>query len=304
MKQKLILDVDTGFDDAIAILLAGHHPALELVAVCVTHGNAPLAITLDNTLRVLQAGQLAHVPVYVGAPHALIAPPLRTDPLQHARFDLPAATFKPQPRRAAEFLMDYYLGPDGPDTIYVPVGPQTNLALALRLESRLARRIPRLMTMAGAYIEGNSTPSAEFNVLADPEAAHIVFTSGVPMTMVGLEVTAQALITLDDLARLRAIGTPWALASAAIMEPHVRWWIDQMGWGGGQVYDACAVAALIEPGILHTQPMHVDIELHGEHTRGRTVAGVIGWHPQPPNVDVGTGINKARFIEILLDGLR
>lgn len=158
--------------------------------------------------------------------------------------------------------------------------------------------------MAGAYLEGNTTPSAEFNVLADPEAAHIVFTSGLPITMVGLEVTAQAMITPDDLERLRALQTPWALASAALMEPAVRWWIDRVGWRGGQVYDACAVAALVEPGLLRTQPMHVDIELRGEHTRGRTVADVSGWHHQPPNVEVGIGIDRERFVEILCEGLR
>lgn len=300
----MILDVDTGFDDAAAILLAGHHPALELVAVTVTHGNAPLSVTLDNTLRVMRVGGLSRLPVYPGAERALLAAPLPTDPLQQLTLDLPPSALTAQPRRAAEFLVEYYLGQHGPDTVYVPVGPQTNLALALRLESRLAARIPRIVTMAGAYIEGNVTPSAEFNVLADPEAAHIVFNSGIPITMIGLEVTAQALVTLKDLEHLRALSTPWANAVAAIIEPNVRWWIDNRGWSGGQVYDACAVAAVIEPGILQTRPMRVDIELNGEHTRGRTVADLSGWQPKAPNVEVGIGIRRNRFIEILLRGLR
>ncbi len=108
---------------------------------------------------------------------------------------MPSPTSTPQPQRAAEFLIDNYLSPQGSSTCYVPLGPQTNLALALRLEPKIAERIPSITTMAGAYIEGNITPSAEFNVLADPEAAHIVFTAGIPITMVGLEVTAQALLT-------------------------------------------------------------------------------------------------------------
>ncbi len=300
--HKLILDVDTGFDDAVAILLAGRHPALDLRAVCVTFGNAPLAITLENTLRTIQVGALERVPVYAGAASALVTPPLRTDPMQHAVLAAPPATLTARAERAAEFLIDYYLGPLGPETVYVPLGPQTNLALALRLEPRLAQRIPRIVTMAGAYQEGNSTPSAEFNVLADPEAAHIVFTAGIPLTMVGLEVTAQALVTPAELASLRA-GPPWARTAAEILDPHVRWWIDTMGWPGGQVYDACAVAAVADPDLLRTRPMHVDIELRGEHTRGRTVADVIGWHAQPPNVDVGVGLDRARFIRFLLEGL-
>jgi len=304
MKQKLILDVDTGFDDAVAILMAGHHPTLELVAVAVTHGNAPLAVTLENTLRVVQAGGLAHVPVYAGAEHALIAPPLVTDPLQGETFNLPAPTLTPQPQHAVEFLIEYYLGPDGPDTIYVPVGPQTNLALALRLEPQLAARIPRIVTMAGAYMEGNFTSSAEFNVLADPEAAYVVFNSGIPITMVGLEVNYQALITPIELEKLRAMQTPWATAAADIMESHIRWWIDNLNWIGGPVYDACAVAAVVEPGILQTRAMRVEIELGGQHTRGRTVADISGWQKKTTNADVGVGIHRERFIEILMEGLK
>jgi inosine-uridine nucleoside N-ribohydrolase len=302
--QRLILDVDTGFDDAVALLMAGHHPALELAAVCVTHGNAPLAVTLENTLRLLHAGQLARVPVYAGAERALIAPALRTDPMQHARFDLPAAPFGPQPPRAAEFLIDYYLGPHGPQTVYAPIGPQTNLALALRLEPRLAQRIPRIITMAGAYLEGNSTPSAEFNLLADPEAAHIVFTAGIPITMLGLEVCYQALVTPNDLERLRALNTPWARLAADLAAPHVQWWIEQMQWSGGPVYDACVPAALIAPEALKTRAAHVDIELTGQFTRGRTVADLIGWHTPAPNVQVGIEMDRPRFVELLCEALQ
>jgi inosine-uridine nucleoside N-ribohydrolase len=327
MPQKIILDVDTGGDDAVAILLAGHHPALELMAVTVTHGNGPLATTLDNTLRVVQAGELTHVPVFAGADRPLVAEPLPTDPIQRATLPLPAPTLPPSrsgrsptaparavdprrsgrsptaPARAVDFLVEYYLGPDGPETVYVPLGPQTNLALALRVEPRLAGRIPRIVTMAGAYTEGNTTPSAEFNVLADPEAAHIVFSAGIPLTMVGLEVTAQALVTLEDAERLRAAGTRWAQVAAGLIRSEVQWFIDHLGWSGGQIYDACAVAAVIEPAILQTRAMHVNIELRGDLTRGRTVADISGHHQKAPNVDVGVGIDRDRFIQILVEGL-
>ncbi len=302
--MKIILDVDTGFDDAVAILLAGHHPALDLQAVCVTQGNAPLRVTLDNTLRVVEHGGLSQVPVFRGADHALIADPLPTDPLQEAVMPLPAPTLAPQSKHAVEFLIDYYLGANGPETIYVPVGPQTNLALALRQEPRLATRIPRIVTMTGAYSEGNVTPSAEFNVLADPEAAHIVFTSGIPLTMLGLEVCYQALVTPAELEGLRGHATPWASAAADILAAHIQWWIDNLQWPGGVVYDACAVAAVIDPSILQTKAMHVDIELGGHHTRGRTVADISGWQKKSPNVDVGLGIDRARFIKIFMDGLK
>ncbi|MBI3764330.1 MAG: nucleoside hydrolase [Chloroflexi bacterium] len=298
MKRKIILDVDTGGDDAVATLLAGHHPALELVAVAVTHGNAPLTITLDNTLRVLEAGGLSRVPVYPGADRPLVADPLPGDAVQRAILPLPAPTLAPQTQHAALFLVDYYMSLDGPSTIYAPTGPQTNLALALRLEPRLAARIPRIVTMAGAYLEGNCTPSAEFNVVADPEAARVVFNAGIPITMVGLEVTGQARITPHDVARMRACNTPSARIAADIID-----FINTAGWSAGEIYDACAVAALIEPPILTTKAMRVDIELRGELTRGRTVADISGRQKKEPNVDVGVGINRGRFIEIMLEGL-
>jgi len=209
-----------------------------------------------------------------------------------------------KPQHAVEFLVEYYMGPEGPETIYAPLAPQTNLALALRLEPRLAERIPRIVTMAGAYIEGNTTPSAEFNILADPEAAFIVFNAGIPITMVGLEVTSLALVTLDDVDKLDRLGTPQAGIAARIIHNEVRWFMDNLGMSGGQIYDACAVAAVADLGILTTNPMHVDIELHGSLTRGRTVADISGHHPNDPNVDVGTHINRTRFLEFLIEGLK
>ena len=305
MPQKVILDVDTGGDDAAAILLAGHHPALELVAVCAVHGNAPLAVTLDNTLRVMTAGRLEGVPVYRGAAAPLVGPFAPLLDTQREVLPLPATALQPQNRRAVDFLIDYYMGPHGPETVYVPLGSQTNLALALRMEPRLAKRIPRIVTMAGAYIEGNTTPSAEFNILADPEAAHIVFTAGIPITMIGLEVTAQAFVSLADVERVRQIGTPWAQAAAVVMERDTRWFIEHLGRDEGQIFDACAVASVIDPGLTRTQAMHVAIELTGRHTRGRTVADISGRHAGslPPNVDVGVHIDRQQFLKILMEGL-
>ena len=235
MPIKIILDVDTGGDDAVAILLAGHHHGLELVAVTVTHGNGRLERTLDNTLRVIETGDLQSVPVFSGADRPLVSDLLETDPVQHAMLPLPPTTFTPQPQRAVDFLVDYYLGRHGPETYYVPLGPQTNLALALRLKPKIAERIPRMITMAGAYIEGNTTPSAEFNVLADPEAAHIVFHAGIPITMVGLEVTKQALVSIEDAEKIAELNTPWASAASRIIHDEVKWFIDNLGWSAGQI---------------------------------------------------------------------
>ena len=301
MPHKVICDVDTGGDDAVAILAAGHSPLTELVAVTAVAGNAPLEVTLENSLKVVEHGALAHVPVYAGAEQPLIGaqnvPPL--DPTQERRLRLPPPTIRPQSMRAAQFLVEYYMGEAGPETILVPTAPLTNIALALRLEPRIARRIPRMVTMGGAYIEGNTTPSAEFNILADPEAAHIVYSAGIPITMIGLEVTGQALITLDDAARIRALGTPQARIAADLIAEEVQWFMDHRGWQAGQVYDACAAVGAMDLSVIETRPMHVDIELTGTHTRGRTVADISGYHKKPANVDVGVGIDRQRFMYLL-----
>lgn len=304
MPQKVILDVDTGCDDAVAMLLAGHHPDLEMVAVLPVHGNAPLKDTLDNTLRLLSAGKLEHVPVYVGADSPLIGPIIAGHGDQIVRMPFPESEIHPAPKKAANFLIDYYMSGEGDDTIYMPVGPLTNLALALRIEPQLAKRIPKIVTMGGAYLIGNNTPSAEFNILADPEAAHIAYSSGIPIVMVGLEVTDIAEIRTEDVARISANNTPWAEAAAKIIDVVLDIHMNKYGLPGAIIYDACAVAAVIEPDILEVKPMHVDIELNGEYTRGRTVADVHGRTGLSKNVEVGVGFNRERFLQILTEGLR
>jgi inosine-uridine nucleoside N-ribohydrolase len=305
MRQKVICDVDTGGDDAVAILTVGHSPRMELVAVTVVAGNAPLEVTLENTLKVIEHGGLSHVPVYAGAANPLISELLPLDSVQKRRLRLSAPTFQAQSKRAADFLVDYYLSDAGPETILIPTAPLTNIALALRLDPRIARRIPRIVTMGGAYLEGNTTPSAEFNIYADPEAAYIVYSAGVPITMIGLEVTGQALITLQDAARIRAFGTPQARIAGQLIAEEVQWFIDHQGRRDGQVYDACAAVAAMDASVVQTKPMHVAIELTGTLTRGRTVADISGHHhsSKPANVDVGIGIDRERFMQLLEEAL-
>lgn len=304
MPQKVILDVDTGCDDAVAMLLAGHHPDLELVAALPVHGNAPLEVTLDNTIKLLSAGQLSHVPVYVGAESPLIGPIIAGHGDQVVRLPFPESAIVPSPKKAANFLIDYYLSGEGDNTIYMPIGPLTNLALALRIEPKLAARIPKIVTMGGAYLIGNNNPSAEFNILADPEAAHIAYSAGIPIVMVGLEVTDIAEIRKEDVANIRRNKTPWAEAAAQIIDIVLDIHMNKYNLPGAIIYDACAVAAVIEPQILEIKPMHVDIELNGKYTRGRTVADVHGRTGLPKNVEVGVGFNRERFLEILAEGLK
>ena len=302
MRQKVIMDVDTGCDDAVAMLLAGHHPNLELVAVTPVHGNAALTQTLDNTLRLLSAGKLEQVPVYTGASHPLIGPILAGDGDQVIKLPFPVSTIKPQSKDAVNFLIDYYMSDEGRDTIYMPIAPLTNLAMALRIEPRLKDRIPQIVTMGGAY----ATSFAEFNIKADPEAAAIVYSAGIPIKMIGLEVTDVAQVKQSDVDSIRKIGTPWAIAAADVMDIVVDIHTKHYGNEGAIIFDACAVAAVIEPAVVKTAPMHIDIELTGTYTRGCTVAAsrFHGGAAENANVDVGISIDRERFIQIMLESLK
>ena len=298
MAQKVIMDVDTGCDDAVAMLLAGHHKALQLVATLPVHGNAPLEQTIDNTLRLLEAGKLMHVPVFAGAESPLIGPIIRGSDDQIVKLPFLEPSIKPQAKHAVNFLIDYYMSGEGNDTVYMPIAPLTNLALALRIEPRLKQRIPRIVTMGGSY----ASTFAEFNIAADPEAAYMVYSSGIPITMVGLEVTDMAEVRQQDVDGIRKLNTPWAVSAADIMDIVVAIHTNH-GLKGAIVYDACAVAALIEPSVMETRPMHIEIELRGTATRGCTVSDDKRYKKLPPNVEVGISINRDRFLEIMRAGL-
>jgi inosine-uridine nucleoside N-ribohydrolase len=300
-KQKIILDVDTGSDDAVAILMAGHAASLELVAVTVAHGNGPLELTLHNTLKVVEAGGLAHVPVLTGAVRPLVRDPYPTQGQQRAELPLPEPSIAPGAEHAADFLRRYYMN-GGDDTVLVPVAPLTNIALALMQEPELARRIPRIVLMGGAVGAGNTTASAEFNILADPEAARIVFKAGIHLTMIGLEVTAGARLKKVHSDQIRALGTRQSGIVADLIDSNLVGMEERDG-GGVEIYDACAVAAVIDPSVVTTQPMHVDIETRGKLTLGRTVCDTRRRAKGQPNVDVGLALDRHRFLETLVNCL-
>lgn len=301
-KQKVILDVDTGTDDAIAILMAGHAASLELVAVTVAHGNGPLALTLRNTLKLVEAGGLAHVPVLAGASRPLVRDSYATRGQQRTELPLPEPTLTPRAEHAADFFRHYYMD-SGDDTVLIPLAPLTNVALALMQEPELAHRIPRIVLMGGAVGAGNTTASAEFNILADPEAAHIVFNAGIPITMIGLEVTAGARLKKEDSDGLRALGTRQSNIVADLIDLDLTW-AEEWGGDGVEIYDACAVAAVIDPAVVTMRPMRVQVETQGALTLGRTVCDTRRRAKSQPNVDVGLALDRQRFLDLLADCLR
>ncbi len=228
---KVILDVDTGTDDAVALMLAVLNPDLELVATTCVGGNTPVENVVENTLRVLDWIGETRVPVYVGCGQAIArsAPPAEGDPGQtgsiHGEYlDLPAATSSAKLGvHAVDFLLDYFADDAGTDTVLVATGPLSNVALALKLRPELAAQVKRIVIMGGGHAVCNCTPSAEFNFWQDPEAAHVVMSSGANITLIPLDAThSGGVVTMDDCKRLRALGTPAGEAAAIFAERRAR----------------------------------------------------------------------------------
>ena len=228
MPQKLILDVDTGTDDAVALMLAALHPDLELVGATTVNGNVPVDYCTENSLRTFDWIGVP-IPVYEGVtrPIARADFPVPRGDIQSSSavhggyLDIPPSRSNKQATSAVEFLVETYRATTD-EIILVPVGPLSNIATALTLEPRLRDRIPELMIMGGAHHHGNVTPRAEFNIWADPEAARVVMNSGVRrITMVPLDATHRALVSLDDCAALRALGTAAGEAAARFTERRI-----------------------------------------------------------------------------------
>jgi inosine-uridine nucleoside N-ribohydrolase len=312
MPQKVILDVDTGTDDAVALMCAALHPALELVAATTVNGNVEVQYCTENTLRTFDHIGV-QVPVYEG-----IARPLVRDDFPipqedkaariHGRYlDIPPSQSKKQDQHAVDFLVDYYLSPAGEDTILVPVGPLTNVAMALRREPRLAERIPALVSMGGGHEIGNVTPSAEFNVWADPEAARLVFRSGIKnVTLVPLDATHRALVSLEDCKKLRALGTPAATAAAIFTERRIEGYREVFGEhvGSAPVHDALALLSIVDPDVLRSVVhVYVDVETSGELTVGRTVIDTHNRTRKAPNARVALDADEPRFVRLLMETL-
>lgn len=302
MPIPIILDVDTGYDDAVAILMAAGHPEIELLGVTTVAGNAPLAVTTDNSLRTLDAAGYTDIPVYAGAHRPLVRELGGSTDAQSQHFRFPKSR-EATPGYAVDWLVETLMASDG-EIVLVPLAPLTNIALALYKEPRIVEKVSKVVLMGGALHGGNMTPNAEFNIWIDPEAARIVWQAGWEITMVGLDVTGRALIPPDDVARVKALPTERARVTGELLDFCVQ--REVMGWGkpGVQIFDACAVAAVVDPGMLTTTHCFVDVETTGTLTAGMTVCDVEGRTGNPPNCHVGLDIDYARFFAVLMDGLR
>jgi inosine-uridine nucleoside N-ribohydrolase len=299
----VLLDCDPGHDDAIALLLALASPELELLGVTTVAGNQTLDKVTANALRVLELAGRSDVPVAAGTAQPL-ARELAVAADAHGETgldgpDLPPSRTAPVSQHAVDFLAERILGSDRPVTL-VPTGPLTNVALLVAERPDAAARLERIVLMGGAIAEGNMTPSAEFNIWVDPEAAARVFAAGLDLTMVGLDVTNRAVLTPEHAERVREQG-PVGTAVGAMLDFYGSFYRETYDHGGCPVHDAVAVAHLIRPGLVTTVRYSVEVELGTGLCRGRTVVDTRRRVVSPqPNAHVAVDVDVPAFVELLL----
>ncbi len=304
----LIIDSDPGLDDALAIGLAVARPEIDLLAVTTVGGNADVRHCTTNALRLLHLYGASHVPVAEGSAGALFGAIVRATEIHGeagiGKTTLPASPEDARPEGAVDLIASLLRSNSDP-VVLAPIGPLTNIALLLRLHPALADHIAHICLMGGSIGEGNTTVSAEFNVYADPEAAAIVFDSGLPITMMGLDVTHQAVLRTPAVERLRGLGTRSGAVAAELTEYALAREGQWYGTPRMSVHDAVAIAHLAVPDLVDVAEYDVQVDTGAGPTRGRTVCDGLpvrmSRKGRAANAQVGVRIDRDRFEDILVD---
>ena len=308
MARKIIIDTDPGQDDAVAILLALSSPELDVVGITAVAGNVPLALTEKNARKICELAGRADMKVYAGAVRPLMRP-LVTAEYVHGKTgldgpDLPEPTMPLQAQHGVDFIIDtVQANPDGAITL-CPLGPLTNIALALIRAPEIAPKIKEIVLMGGGFFEGgNVTPAAEFNIYVDPHAADVVLKSGIPIVMMPLDVTHKALTSRARVERFRKMNTPVGEATAELLDFFERFDEQKYGTDGGPLHDPCVIAYLIKPDLFQGRHCNVTVETQSELTMGMTV--IDWWHVtgREPNATVMREIDHEGFFELLTERL-
>ena len=305
MSLPIILDCDPGHDDAIALILALASPELDLKAVTTSAGNQTPEKTLRNALRTLTLLQRNDIPVAGGAVKPLMRELIIADNVHGESGldgpELPEPNFAPQQCNAVELIAKTLRESKEPMTI-VATGPLTNIALLLTSHAELKPKIARIVIMGGAAGLGNWTPAAEFNIYVDPEAAEIVFQSGLPIVMAGLDVTHRAQIMSEDIERFRQLDNPVAAVVADLldffMEYHKQ---EKWGFQGAPLHDPCTIAWLIKPSMFTCVERWVGVETQGKYTQGMTVVEYYSLTNNAPNTTVMMDIDRQAFVDLLVE---
>jgi purine nucleosidase len=301
--KRIIIDTDPGVDDALAFLLALASPEIQLEALTTTQGNVTLEKATRNALSVLELACASHIPVARGSLLPLVEP-LRASADVHGESGignakLPEPVTKPVPKHAVDYLIERVLAEPNEISIF-PIGPLTNIAMAIRKEPRFARAVRELVIMGGAILEyGNITPQAEFNIWVDPHAAHIVFHSGIPITLIPLDVTHKCLLKQEHVDRLMKIDSPISRFIRDAMEVYLEASF-QLGYEGSSLHDPLTLATIVAPELLTSEEYYVDVDISGGVSMGKTFADIMNVTKKPSNMRVAMQVRGEEFVELFL----
>ena len=309
MPRKIIIDTDPGQDDAVAILLALASPAeLDVLGIVAVAGNVPLSLTERNARRIVELAGCPEVPVHAGAVRPLVRP-LVTAEHVHGRTgldgaDLPEPEVPLHPQHGVDFIVETLLAAEPGEVTLCTLGPLTDIALALNRAPEIAPRIREIVMMGGAYFAvGNITPTAEFNVYVDPEAADVVMRSGAPVTMLPLDVTHRALATPERLDRFRALGNRAGATVAGMLGFSERFDKEKYGGAGAPIHDPNVVAWLVKPDLYAGRRINVAVECASPLTLGMTVADYWRVTKREPNALFLREVDDAGFFDLLTERL-
>lgn len=307
-KIDIILDCDPGYDDAAAILLAAGNPNVNILAITVVAGNQSIAKVTRNALAIAQVAGLHDVPIAAGATRPLMIEPEVAAEI-HGETGLDDATLpeeivlKTDPRHAVQVIIDTVMSRPAGTVTLVPTGPLTNIALAARLEPRIVERVKEVVLMGGAVHTGNHGPYSEFNIGTDPEAADIVFKEKWKVVMVGLDLTYQARVSEEQVARIAAIPTASAKLLAEILTAFNVRYRRVRGFGDAPLHDPCAIACVLDPTVVRYVPVSISVELTGTRTRGMTVADFRRTAPEGCHTHAALELDLARFWDMMADAV-
>ena len=303
MTKRIIIDTDPGVDDALAFLLALASPEVQLEALTTTQGNVTLEKATRNALSVLELCHASHIPVASGSVLPLVQP-LLASALVHGESgignsQLPEPQTKPLAKHAVDYLIERVLAEPGEISIF-PIGPLTNIAMAIRKEPRFANAVKELVIMGGAILEhGNITPQAEFNIYVDPHAAHIVFHSGIPITLIPLDVTHKCLLKQEHVDRLMMTDSPISRFIRDAMEVYLEASF-ALGYEGSSLHDPLTLSTIIAPELLTLKEYYVDVDISGGVSMGKTFADVLHVTKKQASMKVAMNVRGDDFVELFL----
>ena len=304
-QKRIILDTDPGIDDSLAILLALASPEISLEGLSVVHGNSSTQQGTINALSVLELAKASHIPVYQGCDLPLVQPSLLA-PETHGEqgigyAKLPAPLSQSKVQKGSDYLIEKIMSSPGEITL-VAIGPLTNIALAIRQEPCIVENVKEVFIMGGAIrYEGNTTPLAEFNTYVDPHAAHIVYHSGMPITLTPLDVTYQCVFLKDDMNRLLKIDSPITKFVADATRFYMEFHDEYQSIEGCVINDPMTLALTFMPEICDYQELYVDVDLSGGVSMGNTFADFYKMTKKPANMKVALGVRPRDFMELFLE---